>query len=273
MAKPSIFSKNYEKKMKRRRLRIVMIVVVLIAVSLGLFYQFKLKDMDFNQIINSLQAWVNNENVPDEKPKEEPKKPPVKDESTENTLPEQTSKDIIKEVKLLDNESIKVKMIDKNGDITIDSIEGKGYYSSISEDKKEMVILDENQNMFLLNATGDIKNITKEEYVSSKGSKYPKDFMIEKEKKRGIDYLWGVEPKFIDENTVAYISNLPYFGASAKNKYVWIYSIKDNSYKPVYKSASPNTILIGDSGVDGKIKVKVGNDEYNLDNKGNLSKE
>ncbi|MGL4850809.1 MAG: hypothetical protein ACRC28_18140 [Clostridium sp.] len=268
MAKPSIFSKNYEKKMKRRRLRITLIIVVLIAVSLGLFYQFKLKDMDFNQIINSLQAWVNNENAPSEEKKDEVTKPPVKDET-----PEVVSKAIVKEYKLLDNETIKVKVLDENGNVTFSSIEEKGYYSSISSDKKEMVVLDKNQNMFLLNVTGDTKNITKQEYVSSKGTKYPKDAMLAKEKGRGVDYLWEATPKFIDENTIAYISNLPYFGASAKNKYIWIYDIVNNTYKPIYKSASPETELIGDSGVGGKLKVKIGNDEYNLDNKGNLSKE
>ncbi|MGL5649928.1 MAG: hypothetical protein ACRDDY_19015 [Clostridium sp.] len=269
MAKPSIFSKDYEKKMKQRRLKVVLVIVVLLAVSLGLFYQFKLKDMDFNQIINSLQAWVNNETVPAEKQTEADKKTPVKEDKPVNNI----SKQQIKEFKLLNNENIKVKITDTNGNLIFNGIEDKGYYSSISPNKKEMVILDKNQNMFLINVSGSVKNITKEEYVSSKGSKFPKETMMKKEKDSGVNYIWGVNPVFIDDSNIAYVSNLPYFGASAKNKYIWVYNIENNTYKAIYKSASPETEIIGNSNGKGTVKVKIGNNEYNLDNKGNLSKE
>ena len=80
MAKPSIFSKDYEKKMKRRRIRIT-IVVSLVAIITGvLIYKFKIEKMDFSNVRQRLQAWVDSD-----KPKEEEK---AVEETKEDVKPE-----------------------------------------------------------------------------------------------------------------------------------------------------------------------------------------
>ena len=274
MAKPSIFSKDYEKKMKKRRLKILISIIVVIFIALGLFYEFKLKGMDFNQIVNNLQAWANNDSVSNEHQ-------PVKNNQTQkeeakNTVEEQKPSapvDSDLEFKLLDNEVVKFKVQEQDGNKIFLNIETKGFYSNISPNKKEAVVEDGNQNMFLVNINGEVKNITKAEYVSRRGDKYPKDAMIQKEKDSGVNYLWGVNPTFIDNDTIVYISNLPYFGASAKNKYLWIYDIKNSTYKAIWNSASNDLEILGANEGKNNINVKVGNVEYILDNQGKLFKE
>lgn len=271
MAKPSIFSKDYEKRMKRRRLKIAGIIVLIAVVSLGLFYKFKLKDMDFNQIVYSLQAWVNSDNnAPaneSQKPAETQKPQPEKEKPTEIEVKEENIS-----FNLLDNEKVDFKVDVENGNKTFKGLVNEGYQYDISPNKTEAVILDKDQNMFLLNVDGAVKNITKQEYISKKGEKYPKDAMLKKEKDSGKDYLWGTDPKFIDDNTIVYKSNLPYFGASAKNQYLWIFNIQNNKSYAVFKTASPNIEILGINNTKSGINIKTGNEEYILDNEGKLFK-
>ena len=79
MAKPSIFSKDYEKRMKRRRLRISIAVGVIVVIAGLLVYKFKIQKMDFSDVRNRLQAWVDSDNPDLQPPKdEESAKPEVK---------------------------------------------------------------------------------------------------------------------------------------------------------------------------------------------------
>lgn len=274
MGKPSIFSKDYEKKMKRRRLKIIGIVCAILIIFLGIFYQVKLKDMDFNQIVYNLQAWVNSGNTTGENEiKSEPQadnQEVAKEKATEKVS---ESKEEKVSFSLLNNEQVDFQVNDDNGNKKFKSIIGEKYQYDISPNGKEAVIVDKNQNMFLLNVDGNVKNITKEQYVSKRGEKYPKNVMIQKEKDNGKDYIWGMNPKFIDDNTIVYKSNLPYFGSAAQNQYLWILNLNTNASFAVFKTASPNVEILEINKEKNGINVKVGNEEYILNNEGMLSKE
>lgn len=274
MGKPSIFSKDYEKKMKRRRLKIIGIICAILIIFLGIFYQVKLKNMDFNQIVYNLQAWVNSGNTTGGN--ETKSEPETNNQEVEKEKPAEKvneSKEEKVSFNLLNNEKADFQVNDDNGNKNFKSIIGDDYQYDISPNGKEAVIVDKNQNMFLLNVDGSVKNITKEQYVSKRGEKYPKDVMIQKEKDAGKDYIWGMNSKFIDDNTIVYKSNLPYFGTAAQNQYLWILNLNTNTSFAVFKSASPNVEILGINKEKNGINVKVGNEEYILNNEGMLSKE
>ena len=58
MAKPSIFSRDYEKKMKRRKRRITIGIILILLVVVVAFVKFQLPNIDFTQVKAKIQAWV-----------------------------------------------------------------------------------------------------------------------------------------------------------------------------------------------------------------------
>ena len=224
MAKPSIFSKDYEKRMKRRRLRIIIAVGLIIVVA-GLFvYKFKIQNMDFSNVRNKLQAWVDSDN-PDLQPQktQESEKVQVKDTEIKDTesKPEPPKKAYI-EAKISDKVVAKCeyKVVDKKKEfVSMKKIDGASY--DISPNKQMLLILDKDQNMKLVDIDGKVTDITKGEYVSTKGAKFSKDTIIKNDK----NYVWHNQAKFLDDENIVYVSNLPYFGTASTKQYVWMYNI------------------------------------------------
>ena len=60
MAKPSIFSRDYERRMRKRRITMITIGIFIVVILFGLVFKFKIQKMDFNNIKSRIQAWVDN---------------------------------------------------------------------------------------------------------------------------------------------------------------------------------------------------------------------
>ncbi|MGL4569863.1 MAG: hypothetical protein ACRCVJ_02220 [Clostridium sp.] len=259
MAKPSIFSRDYEKKMRRRKIKIS-VVVALVAVVTGiLIYKFKIEEMDFSNVRGKLQAWVDSGNDnSDEK---------VTEEVQEETKPEPPKKTYI-EAKINDKLTLKCEYKSENDKKEFASIENAdGISYDISPNKQMIIVLDKDQNMQLINIDGKVTDVTKKEYISKKGDKFKKDLKIKENK----DYLWHSQAKFMDDENIVYVSNLPYFGTAATNEYVWIYNIKDKKDTISWKTKGKD-ITIGKTVPKKGIEIKSGKNEYILDNKGTIVK-
>lgn len=269
MAKPSIFSKDYEKRMKRRRLRIIIAVGLIIVVA-GLFvYKFKIQNMDFSNVRNKLQAWVDSDN-PDLQPQktQESEKVQVKDTEIKDTesKPEPPKKAYI-EAKISDKVVAKCeyKVVDKKKEfVSIKKIDGASY--DISPNKQMLLILDKDQNMKLVDIDGKVTDITKGEYVSTKGAKFSKDTIIKNDK----NYVWHNQAKFLDDENIVYVSNLPYFGTASTKQYVWMYNIKNKTH--TLGRLAGKEITIGKVVPKKGIEIKVDKNEYILNNKGSIVK-
>lgn len=257
MAKPSIFSRDYEKKMRRRKIKIIISISVVAVIAGILIYKFKIEDMNFSNVRAKLQAWVDSddkEKVNDKeevKPIEEKKEPPKK---------------TYIDAKLNDKETLKCEYKtegDKKEFLAIENSKDITY--NISPNKQMIVVLEKNQDMKLIHIDGKITNITKKEYVSKKGSKFLKGNILKQYK----DYKWGVEPRFIDDEHIAYISNLPYFGTAATKEYVWVYNIKDKTYNISWKTGGKE-IEFGKVVPKKGIEIKIDKKEYIIDNKGSI---
>ena len=90
--------------------------------------------------------------------------------------------------------------------------------------------------------------------------------LLQVEKDYYNDYIWHGEAKFISDNKIAYISNMPYFGYNL-NKYIWTYDIENNNHQLILSSISKEIKLnnVTDKGLeivlDGNIKYININDQ------------
>ena len=263
MGKPSIFSKDYEKKMRKRRRRIIItsIFIVLILLIGAVSLKLTISKVDMHEIRNSLQAWIDSdkenvkedeitiENNESEEIVEAPKEPEVK----------------TKELRINDKVILKAEYENIDGEDrfkTIQNLPGN-YQYDINNKKNMIIVLDNDQNIKLFNINGKEVNITKESYTAPNGEVFNKDTVL----KTYENYLWHKDIKFISDTKVAYISNVPYFGYDL-NKYIWIIDLNNNNHITLWNSKSKN-ITFGNLEEKG-LKVNIDGNEKFLNSDGNL---
>ncbi|AYE35051.1 hypothetical protein [Clostridium septicum] len=263
MAKPSIFSKEYNshmKKRKRNRNILISSIILLVIIGLGVF-KFNEKLISFSDIKMKIQSLFNKgEETLDEKNKDTEVIHPNIDEQVK----EESKKDEKKILELSINGDRKLKMEyeEKDNKRTFKDIVEmpQGIYYDISPLKEFLLIIDENQNINLFNTKGEAKNITSPTYVAPNGEKFEKDTILKIYK----EHIWNKDAKFISNTKVAYISNIPYFGYNL-NKYIWIVDIQNNTHTTLWNSKAKDIEFLGHS--DKGLEVTInGNKKYINDN-------
>ncbi|MGH4118377.1 hypothetical protein [Clostridium sp.] len=235
MRRPSIFSKDYEKQVKKRRKKIfLMILVPIIGLSIFLITDFDSmlnKGISVKESINNIftnkskQDTVDGENKAAEVQKKE---------EVIKQQPEVTEKVAIENeifaITLSDGQKISVKY---NVKAAVKSIEGisdsKGISYDISPSKKSIVIQSKiNQDILYFDVNKISKDITKKSHTSSKGKVFYKEDKIKKDP----NYVWSIMPKFIDEDNIVYVSELPWMNEEA-TQYIWKVNLKSNVHSQV----------------------------------------
>lgn len=267
MGKPSIFSKDYEKKMRKRRKRIIItsIFIVLILLIGAVSVKLTISKVDMQEVRNSLQAWIDSDkndinkdeyasiDIDNEENKEEiveaPKEPEAK----------------TKELKINDKIVLKAEYENIDGEDKFKTIQNlpENYQYDINKKKNMIIVLDDDQNIKLFNINGKEVNITKDSYTAPNGEVFNKDTVL----KTYENYLWHKDIKFISDTKVAYISNVPYFGYDL-NKYIWIIDLNNNNHITLWNSKSKN-ITFGNLEEKG-LKVNIDGNEKFLNSDGNL---
>lgn len=268
MSKPSIFSKDYERRMKKRKRIIVLITLISICIIGIVIFNTKIKNLDFTNVRANIQAWVDsgkteeeleNENIDDEGIIEET----VPEEVEEETKPQESFIDVA----LAEGVSAKLNYIENNGVKEIQSVEvPEGYQFNISPQKDKVIFLDPAQNMKAAGIDGNIMDITKTEYISQAGSTFPKDQILA----ATPTYTWHSQPKFIDDNKVVYVSELPYFQNSGQKKYVWIYEFANNTHRTIWNFVGAD-IIIGDVVPEKGIAITVDGAVYYMNSNEEIS--
>lgn len=266
MGKPSIFSKEYEKRMKKRRRNIAVVCFIILALIVSVSVKFTYNPINYASIKADIQAWIdsdttlkspesnledNNENIQEEYIKEE------------NEEPEEPVKESIN-INLISGKVATIVYIDENGEKKFTDLEDvdDGVTFDISPSGKQMIIADTDSTIVLYNIDGTNKVISKNEYVSSSGSVFTKEATLQSQP----EYLWNANPKFISEEKVIFVTNRPYFGSAAVNKYLWITDIISEADTVLWDLKSPN-IEIGEKEEKG-IKVTVNGNIYYIDENG-----
>lgn len=206
MRKPSIFSKDYEKIMRKRK-RIFTSVISTLTLSV-IFLVLFISKYKIENIESYLMTWIKND---DSEFEEQIDEDISNIEIEDNYLDENIEVDNSIKI-LLDNKEVIIRYSYINGKKNIESVESveseNGDYYSINKSRDKIIILDNEQNIFLGDVEGNVINITLNEYISPYSEVFNKNDVLATYE----GYIWHLEPKFLGENKIAYISNLPYFG-------------------------------------------------------------
>ena len=261
MKKPSIFSKDYEKIMRKRKRKRIVIGILSICI-IGILVT-EVANYDFSKLKDRLQAWVD-----EDKEKYVGDQLVDTDESIESTEVEEPVVEEVPSEKYLDvtisDTPISFKIKEENSQILIESVKEvpENYYIYIGNNGKDAVVLDPNQNINIVYASGEIKNVTLAQYIGPDGEVYIKDNI------RNLyqGYIWHSTPVQISEKKVAYITNIPYFGYNL-NKYISIIDINMNTHFTIWASKATEIVFeqMNEKGlevnIDGNLRYITSNGE------------
>lgn len=248
MRKPSIFSRDYEKLMKKRRRRIITVILSVTIICGASYIYISSGGVDFTNIRERLQAWVDSDKIAGDDAV-------LANATVVEVEPiKVTEKHITVDIVLPDASIVKVSILrDEAGKITFNEVK-EGQSAVISPDKTKVLITDSKQNMILYNSNGEQIDISKKDYKSKSGSIFLKDSVLQK----NSEFIWHKDAAFISDNKIAFVSNLPYIGSTSK-QYIWVYNLDTNEYKTIWKSAGREIYIgkISEKGleinIDGKI--------------------
>lgn len=239
MRKPSIFSRDYERQMRKRRKRIFLISILSVFLIGTLFIAVAMNSINMETLRTKVQNWIDEDEIKNEE------NTLIEEENIEEDFAEEAPKEIEnKTIDLLVREGLilKAEYEENNGEVKFKGIKDipSNIYYVLNPKNNLILTIDENQNMKVFNIDKKEAIISKENYVAPNGEVFNKNTVLQSYE----GYLWNVEAKFIDNTKVAYITNLPYFGYSL-DKYIWIVDLNDNSHKTLWNSKGKD-IKLGD---------------------------
>lgn len=258
MARPSMFSRDYEKRMKRRRLNIILVILILISASYfgGKYYLnknninisiFKSKKTAENKTEDKKQV----ENVQQDKPKEAQSDPAPVENKTDKI-----------QYKSMDGKMYDIELAIKGDSKEITSLKeetGSVKYD-ISQDKKSIVFEDKASNDIILGTVdGSFKKISRDSYKTVTTDKtYSKDKIL------GWfpEFIWAQNPKFTSDGRVVYISDLPFIKRDS-NMYIWTVNIDGSNHKRIGEfKGDVNSAVYEGLDSDGSLKIKINETLY-----------
>ncbi|MCB2290732.1 tRNA (guanine-N1)-methyltransferase [Clostridium sp. CS001] len=266
MSKPSIFSKDYAKEMKRRKRNIFLLIIVpIIGLTIFLTTGFNGLLSKGISIKNSILLNKSKDDTKDEKSKvaeapkkiEESIKPQPGAEAPKVTQEAVTNNEIFP-ISLSDGQKINIEYTISGTEKTIKGVSvGSNISYDISPSKKAVVIQSvRNQDMIYLDSNRVSKDITRKVHTSTKGQVFSKDQQLEKHP----NYVWSITPKFIDEDNIAYVSELPWINENAV-QFIWKVNLKDNTHIQA-KPASGKSITFKNIDPKGLGTVVDGNEVF-----------
>lgn len=229
MGKPSIFSRDYERKMKERRKKVAIISIIISLIVGLLLLKLISRNIDGEAIRNKVQAWVDSD-----RPENNLNQENVNKEIPIVTQEEEPKEEIkVIELKINDTSVLKVEYEQIEGRDVFKEVKENpnNIYYDINPNKNIILTIDEKQNMKAFNIDKKESVINKDKYVSPTGEAFIKENVLATYK----DYIWNGNAKFINDTTIAYVSNMPYFGYGL-NQYIWILNLNDNSHKTIWAS-------------------------------------
>ncbi|MEG2893436.1 MAG: hypothetical protein RR840_08775 [Clostridium sp.] len=197
MAKPSIFSRDYEQKMKRRKINLILFLILLVCMAFfgGLYYLKKNNISLIPKFITNMGSAVKKE----EKPKKE--EIPTSNKQENNVAVNQY------EYKAKDLSTLGIEYTTISDKKEFKGIKGlvEGEDFSISNDKQKIVFVDKtDQSLILYNIDGTSKDITKENVTYKSGNKLNRSILETKK-----DFVWNAKPQFTSDGSIVYLSDMP----------------------------------------------------------------
>ncbi len=241
--KPSMFSKNYRKELKQRKIRriVLLVGVILIVGGAVIFFdtgKVLVKDYLAKGDKNSVIDTAREEDEDIEQPSVTEKELEVNNEEKSN---------VTFEAKLISGKSVLVEIKEDNNKKVISNIQcTEAIKGSISPSSEKCLIIDEaTQDIYIVDTTQEVKNITNEQYIATTKEVFTKESVLQ----YTPDYKWVEDAAFIDDTYVAYSSQLPWINEGGA-RYLWIVNINDNTHKGYY-NIKGTSFRFGETKTDG----------------------
>lgn len=260
MGKPSIFSKDYEQKMKRRRINIILFVLIIISASFfGIRHYLDKNNINFAIKIPWSKLTIHKNKKDNTKDKNKIESPEKKKEEPKNTEEEKNIGYF--EYKALDGSIYKIEYDNSSSLKQITDIKSDALIPvfDISKDKTKIVFEDRKAgDIIVMDTNGVSKKINVDSYTSKSGIVIRKDNMMKKDPQ----YIWTAKPHFTMDGGVVYVSRLPYI--SQNGFYLW-YIGANGSLRFIGKlSDSIDNITYDGFNEDNALKIKADNTVYYL---------
>ena len=223
MAKPSIFSRDYEKIMRKRKKRrniIVLLGVLTLSVSIIIIkYDMQkisaaFKDIAFSKELGLSSFRTENINLS------------------------------------IDDYILTLKVIRNNDDLEIVDIKCDKHLISTDINKDRVLIIDNNQKIYLINTKKEIIDLTLDEYVTQNGERISRSEMLS----NNSNYLWHTEGKIVNDEKIAYVTNIPGFYGELK-QYFAVATVNDNTHN-INEALKGNSVKLYKSDEKG-LKVEI----------------
>ncbi len=254
MKKTSIFSREFERKVRRKRFIIVsLILIILLIVSLYIVNFSKInvhiKDLYYSTTSKEMSNTNEDALVTYEEEKEELKEDQKAELENENI-------NLKHELTLNNDNKVNILYDKYNEEILFKGVEGDNYSFDLSPSKKRILIEDNiTQDTYMLDDSFNLIKLDPEFFYSNSAKRrfYKTDILRDYE-----GYKWYKDSKFLDENTVVYVSDLPWFGGSSD--YIWKTDLTDlNDIKHFMSNIEGQNISFGELTEEG-IKVIINNE-------------
>lgn len=267
MGKVSIFSSAYNNHKRKRKKRIIAAIVILIILAGVFFYSKNIK-----AFINNEVSYIKNSKligILNKGNKNSIKQNENKAANSVKSTPETTTNNNIEEksinVDLSDGSKIQAVYENKDGKNKFKYITplDAPVTFNVNPSGTLMVIFENNsQSMLSVSIDGIIKKVNDTKYVSTSGGIIPKVSIL----KSKAGYIWCSSPKFIDDNYVAYISQVPWFD-NRTTKYIWIFNIRDSNIKDrndhiLHEELSGDNVKLGNQTSKGLEVIIDNNTKY-----------
>jgi len=217
----SIFSGKYQKKQRRQKFFKGLGFTVLVLAILFLIFR--------NPIMGKVEK-VKSDIAEENQQKQElingitetPVGEAVETPAVETPVEEKTALTIV----MPGGKTLDLPTMDDNGEVVFAPLElSETFEGDLSPSKKLVTLLDkETQEMYLMDNKGTVTDITYKIYKNSNGYTKSKESIMTKTP----GFIWGTNPKFLDEDTVVYLSQLPWFD---KRKFLYIVELNPLSHR------------------------------------------
>lgn len=264
MKRSSIFSREYEKKIRRRRFTILFIVLLLSIMMVYYIINFS----EFNSHVKNIYYSIimkDDKSVSVEKEDENILGVSNEDEQNDSNQGDLISEDnevnvehLVHELQLSEDSKVHILYQNNDGIKYLDSQAElpENYKFDISPSRNKILIEEINtQDVYLIDENLNSFKLDPEFFYSNSAntSFYKTDIV-----NRYSGYLWYKNPKFLDDNTIVYVSNLPWFGR--EDQYIWRTDISDTeNIKHFMTSTGGQNIDFGELTEEG-IKVNINNE-------------
>lgn len=268
MGRPSIFSNDYKRIMRRRKI-IFRISIVLVALAAVLFIYSKPTIPNLKKLAGNIKI---HSNIKNNDSRENTAKNDKGASQNAGAQPESASTDAQVQtsageylLKLSDTESITVTYEKSGSDIKITGIkpEGKDISFDIRDDGKAIVFDNpELGDIWVADATGALRKVTPDYYkqTGEGGRIFYKDEIM---KRFSNSYVWAARPKFLKDGRIVYQSHLPWF-TNIRYYYFWVVDGDGQNNKMVVNTKQTNPLSYNGFLDDGRLVVEYSGAKYAL---------